>query len=254
MIGVVLPSSPLPEEKIAALESTNYVLPRNLRAKTGYLAGSDEERAEAFMEVWLNPHVDIVWGARGGYGAMRILPLLDFDLLLKHPKPFIGMSDITALHIAFNNLGLPTFLGANICSLLGTRSDEMGYKLFPIVPGKLRGPVVGGNLSLIAALLGTPWQLDTAGKLLVLEDVNEPPYKVDRMLTHMKLAGLFDEVTGVVLGDLEAEEFFKGSPFPVYEGLPSGHIEDQVLVPLLLEIDLELAEDHILVNPSGGFL
>ncbi|MCH9613748.1 MAG: putative murein peptide carboxypeptidase [Chlamydiia bacterium] len=249
MIGVVLPSSPLPKEKIKALVKTDYVLPSNLELSCEFLAGSDLDRANAFMDVWMNPDVSVVWGARGGYGAMRILPFLDFDALLKNPKPFIGMSDITALHITLNNLGMSTYLGANICTVIGTESDEMGYTLYPIVPGTLKGKAVGGNLSLIAALVGTPWQLETAGKILILEDVNEPPYKVDRLLTQLKLAGLLDHLAGVILGDLDADEFFKDAPYPVYGGFPTGHIDDQMTIPL--ETELYLREDNVLVDPTG---
>lgn len=252
MIGVVLPSSPLDPKKIKRLKGGDFILPKNLEAKTSYLAGEDELRAESFMEVWMNPKVKYVWSARGGYGAMRLLPLLDFDLLAKHPKPFIGMSDVTALHIALNNLGIPSFLGANICTAITENPSEMGYQLYPIVPGELKGKCVGGCLSLIASLLGTPWQLETDGKILVLEDVNEPPYKVDRMLTQLRLAGLLDNLKGVVLGDLDADEFFKKSPYPVYGGLPTGHIDDQVLVPL--EIYTERTKENILVNPASCLL
>lgn len=250
MIGVVLPSSPLSEEKIVELKESDYILPRNLEAKRDFLAGSDQERAEAFMEVWMDPRVSVVWGARGGYGAMRLLPLLDFELLKKNPKPFIGMSDITAIHIALNNLGMPTCLGENICSMLGQTSKACNpNKLYPIVSGPMRGKVVGGNLSLIAALIGTPWQLETKGKILVLEDVNEPPYKVDRLLTQLKLAGLLEGLKGVILGDLDADEFFKRAPYPVYGGYPTGHIDHQV--PIFLETELYLSEEHILVDPTA---
>ncbi len=240
----------------------NFQLAPNLLSKEGaYLAGSDKIRARTLMDAFINPHVDAIWCLHGGYGSTRILEHLDYDLIAQNPKPFIGMSDITALHIAlFQKANLITYHGPTLGVLYG--GDEINaftekhlytetlslpaQAIFS--PGCAEGPLVGGNLTLISALMGTPWQLQTEGKILLIEEVNEEPYRIDRMLQQLRQGGLFDNIAGVILAsfhhcvphnskkhlslDQVLRDFFAEVPYPVLFGLPIGHIPEQVTLPL----------------------
>lgn len=261
----------------------------NLMKRYGYLAGTDEERAKAFMDAWLDPEVKALWCYRGGYGTTRILDQLDYQVIKSHPKILIGMSDATALHAAINKkTGLITFLGPNMNNVYGnetsrdslysekqlwemiapTASFSGSYryrnpKTFPtkeqsvstIRPGVARGRLAGGTLSLITSLVGTPWEIETKGRILVLEEVDEEPYQIDRMLCQMKNAGCLDELAGVLLCSWRGcsgkrphkslslervfKEYFENAPYPVMVGFPSGHIPDQTTLPMnaLAELD-----------------
>jgi muramoyltetrapeptide carboxypeptidase len=192
-----------------------------------YLAGTDTDRAADFQAAWCDPDVSAVFCARGGYGAQRMADLLDWDALrAAGPKVLVGFSDVTALHEAFaNRLGLVTLYGpaaAGVDFLKNARTQQhLRATLFApesvrtlatgtapgagaLVPGRARGVTRGGCLSLLAAELGTPHaRRPAADGLLLLEDVGEQPYRVDRMLTQLLRAGWFDHVTGVVLGSWE---------------------------------------------------
>ena len=258
------------DETSTALKERGFQvkLARNFEERFGYLAGTDEERAQALMEAWKDVEVKAIWCIRGGYGSGRILDLLDYDYIREHPKIFIGMSDITALHIALmQKAGLVTFLGPvakwtfdpiketqlleqgiwDIVSESRTGVYENPLECETIVGGKGEGILVGGNLALITAHIGTQWQLDTAGKILILEDVGEKVYRIDRMLNQLKQAGMIDNLEGLILAswdncepDMEdgwtvekvCRDYFSDAPYPVISGFPSGHIESQVTLPL----------------------
>ena len=201
-------------------------------SRYGYLAGTDEVRARDVNEAFADDSIDGVLCIRGGYGGNRILPLLDLDLIRAHPKYFSGYSDVTALSIAFNQYcGFVTY-HTMMPSTEYNNPDVDGYSmewLRRALFGELKGPVqnppdhpmrtlsggrtegrlTGGNLSLVAASLGGPWEIDTRGKILFLEDVTEKPYRIDSYLTALRNAGKLDECAGVVLGywtDCKAEE------------------------------------------------
>jgi muramoyltetrapeptide carboxypeptidase len=256
----------------------------------GYLAGTDKERAAALMDAWKNPEVKAIWCFRGGYGTPRLLDLLDYDWIKTHPKILIGMSDITALHNAIHmKTGLVTFLGP-VLNYFATDNDSFddtyalaqleptltvakprkidlptsGLDLKVLKPGKAQGKFVGGNLSLIAALCGTPWQLETKGKILVLEDVGEKAYRIDRLLWQLEEASLLDSPAAVILGGWEAcsstnnvtleqvfKEYFGNKTYPVILNFPTGHIKYQATIPLnvLGEVDTEKKKISIL-EPS----
>ena len=231
-IGIITPAAPMNKELTELFKNELIQLgykvkfSGNSNSSYGYLAGSDEERAKAFMDTWLDPEVDVVWCSRGGYGCARLLPLLDFNLLKNHPKIFIGMSDVTALHVAMHKESLASYLGPTLSSLFSLEKsksifmhkncwrflskptdthvypypENFAYPSEVIKEGRSQGKLVGGNLSLIASLIGTPWQLDTKGKILILEDVNEAPYRIDRMLCQLNQAGLLNDIAGVILG------------------------------------------------------
>lgn len=256
------------------------IYPTKVRPK-GYLSGTDQERARSLMDAWKDGEVKAIWCVRGGWGTPRIMDLLDYDWIKSHPKIFIGMSDITALHHAIQKkTGLVTFL-APVLNYFDESSDfdadyafaelenvlvkgRTGIVNYPkglsergiISPGKAAGKVVGGNLSLIASLCGTPWQLNTAGKILLLEDVGEDVYRIDRMLWQLEQAGLLEKPAGVILAHWENcgskfkygltlnevfYHYFKDANYPVIKGFPSGHYKFQTTVPLnaIAEIDSE---------------
>lgn len=241
----------------------------NIDQRYGYLAGSDAARAEGLMELFLDPTVDAIWCYGGGFGSSRILDLLDYDLISNNKKLFIGMSDITALHIAlYQRADLITLLGPTVSYLYHPKKRSSAYTIknclrsicgnvdlsYPpgmelkvLKSGSACGPLVGGNLALISALMGTPYQLETEGKILLLEDVNEDPYKIDRMLTQLSQGGLFDKVGGVILASFDRclakhqdsltleevfHDVFEKYSFPLHLNFPSGHIKDMVTLPL----------------------
>lgn len=250
------------------------ILPKNYKEIHGYLAGDDKIRAEAFMNLWKDDSIDAIWCYAGGYGSMRILDLLDYDIIKKTPKIFIGMSDITALHSALQKeASLVTYLGPNLSMLFKETMQDNSFTLssfFETLTGiqkeipyaypkklwelpkvikekEVEGEIVGGNLAMISSLMGTRWQLETENKILLLEDINEPPYKIDRMLTQLRLAGVFDKIKGLILASfhkcssedkkgLTLQEVFKdvfaNCEFPILYGFPSGHISEVVTIPL----------------------
>lgn len=229
VVGVCAPAGPVNARRLAAgLEGLRRaglrpVLAPHLLHRQGHLGGDDRARAADLNALLADPAVDAVLCARGGYGAMRILPLLDLAAAASRPKPFVGYSDVTVLHLAFAAAGLVSFHGpvveegdqpaaeTNRAALLRALTDgtPLGRLVPPpgaprprtLVPGRARGRLVGGNLSLLAATLGTAWEVDTRGALLLLEDVREEPYRVDRYLTQLWLAGKLQAAVGFVLGE-----------------------------------------------------
>ncbi|MGW0133159.1 S66 peptidase family protein [Streptomyces sp. NPDC003299] len=228
-VAVVAPSGPVPEERLQAgldvlrgWDLDPVVAPHVLGRHPGfdYLAGTDADRAADLQAAWCDPSVDAVLCARGGYGAQRMADLLDWEAMAAAgPKVFVGFSDITALHEAFaTRLGLLTLHGpmaAGIDFVKNARAqDHLRATLFApetvrtvasgggaLVPGRARGVLLGGCLSLLAAELGTPHPRPSArGGLLCLEDVGEEPYRLDRCLTQLLRAGWLDGVHGVLLG------------------------------------------------------
>lgn len=194
-------------------------------AQWGYLAGTDEERAESVNAAFRNPVVDAIFCTAGGYGAQRILPLLDYDTIMENPKILVGYSDITALHHAIpQKTGLITFHGPTASGVGGEFPDYNRESLFraiasedpigeivnpadgplikTIAGGKATGELVGGNGSLISTLMGTPYELEMEGKVFLIENIRaRPPSYVDRELTQLRLAGKLQECAGVVYGE-----------------------------------------------------
>ncbi|MBN1946355.1 MAG: LD-carboxypeptidase [Bradymonadales bacterium] len=237
-----------------------------------YLAAPDAARRADLVGAFDDPQIDAVICARGGYGSMRLLDGLDIGRLAEARKPFVGFSDITALHLALNGRGLATFHGPGITSLPRASdperaTDELLMLLQgriprrlvlqgqPGVKGQTGGILVGGNLSLLAACLPTGRVQLPRRCVLLIEEVNEPLYRIDRMLTQLLLGGHLDEVTGFALGSFTGcgvDE--KGAPLspvqvalerlapcrvPVVAGLPVGHGESDQVVPLGVEVELD---------------
>lgn len=256
----------------------------NAYGARGYLAGDDSSRAKDLNMAFGDPEVRMILCLRGGYGSPRILPLIDFDRIRKNPKIFVGYSDITALLIAIRQkAGLVTFHGPmamadfsgkwglapfsakHFWSLLEMpenprRVDAALYsdwggsppKKMPVprtlAPGVAEGKLIGGNLSTLVALMGTPYEIDTRDAILVLEDVNEEPFRIDRMLCQLEMSGKLRECRGVVLGgftrcvpknkrpSLKVEEviddYLGGLGVPVLTNYPSGHLPQQATLPI----------------------
>lgn len=252
-------------------------------ARRGYFAGDDAERLADLNGALRDDTVDGIWCVRGGYGAMRLLPGVDYDALRRRPKPIVGYSDVTALHAAAGRTGLISYHGPTARAELtpfsraslqravtGRGADPCGAALDVPRPanapapralrgGRARGVLAGGNLALVAALVGTPYAPRLDGAILVLEDVNEAVYRVDRMLRQLLLAGALDGVRAIAFGRCTScpEESDDGARkldevvaeiadvlgVPCAIHLPVGHIDDQWTVPLgaIAELDAEAA-------------
>lgn len=259
--------------------------------KYGYLSGSDEVRARDINNMFADDEVDAIVCLRGGYGAMRILDQLDYEMIARHPKIFMGFSDITALHIALlNRCDLATFHGpmaaANWAGSplddfsresmyralmstepVGELRNPEGYLRQTVNPGQAEGQLVGGNLMLIASSLGTPWEIDTKGRIIFIEEVGERTYCVDRMLTQLRLAGKFEDCAGVVFGDfadcpveypefgLTLEEIIRDvvapSGKPIFTGLRCGHCTPKLTLPFGVKCRMDADECTLTVLESA---
>ena len=275
-VALVAPSSAVPEEKLPpALELVRslgmepVVYPSCYFAnRDGYFAADDAQRAADLNAAFADPAIDGVWCIRGGYGAHRLVPLLDMDVIRSNPEWFGGYSDVTALHTALNQLcGLQTYpctmpstepkpdeytlsylKKALFGGLTGELENPQGQDIRTLVPGCAQGQLCGGNLSLIAASIGTPWELDCKGKLLFLEDVGEKTYRIDGMLTQLRNAGKFRDCAGIILGawtdcppeiperTLTLEEIFRQlivpAGKPAVMNLSCGHCSTTMTLPL----------------------
>jgi len=232
-VAVVAPSSPFDRQLFNAgvtelkLNKIKPVISRDIFKSFDFFAGNDSERASLLTESFKNDNIEAVWTARGGYGSIRLLEILEQNIneITSNPKLFIGFSDVTAIHSWFvEKCGFVTVHGPNITTL--TRCDkysrnqifnilqgkESAFEIFgkqikSINPGTAKGVVKGGNLSTIISLIGTPFEPDYTDSILFLEEVGEVPYRVDRMLTQMRLAGKFSGIKGLILGDFSYKEF-----------------------------------------------
>lgn len=283
-IALVAPSGALRPPKvydngIHQLQSLGFELVRypSCDAAYGYLAGTDRLRADDLNRAFADPNIDAIWCVRGGYGATRLLHLLDYDLARQNPKPLIGYSDITALHIAYGQRsGLVTFHGPVLTSdpdvdpidplslesvLCALRQTAPCWPLAVQSPlktlhgGQAAGLLIGGNLSLLAALCGTPYAPDVRGKLLFIEEVGEHTYAVDRMLTQLRLAGLFDACAGILFGQFTnvtnehpdfaftienlIQDIVLPSGRPLVYDLPCGHETPNLTLPMGLYCALD---------------
>lgn len=280
-LGLIAPAS-LPENlgdietAAAALEASGYRLKqaRPVRTRRGYLADTDEARAEELHLMLADPEVDALLAARGGYGCLRILPLVDLDIVRAHPKLIIGYSDLTALHLSLlARTGLVGLSGPILVDWTDPQADTIDRfealvrgadavdlstvgddRLQPLVAGEAEGPLIGGNLAVLSRLIGTPHLPRLEGAILFVEDVGEAPYRVDAMLAHLKLAGALDAVGGVVLGrftdwsydrptlDMEAvfNDYFSQAPYPVAYGLPYGHQPKRLSMPVGIQARLQV--------------
>ena len=288
---LIAPAGPVEREQVMRFK--DHVEQRGYQVKfrddmfdvEGYLAGSDQRRADEFNEAFADPEVDGVLCVRGGYGCMRMMPLVDWEAVRKSPKLLLGFSDITALHAGMNKAGVVSFHGPGPASGLGSKEGPTDFTAKYVVraveaspagpyvvevpesvskvesfgKGKATGRLVGGNLSLISALEGTPYAIDTKDAILMIEDVNEAPYRIDRMVQQLKLAGKLDQLKGVVLGKFTEDfvredkltddkrfdttgvlrQYFEDLGVPVLVNYPIGHFPQNCTVPLGGEVEID---------------
>ncbi|HET6369839.1 MAG TPA: LD-carboxypeptidase [Nitrospiria bacterium] len=270
VIGVISPAGVVSEEElnkgVRRLEGIGFKvrLGRSVLHRQRYLAGPDRERVDDLHRMFADPEIDAIFCARGGSGAGRLIPLLDHDLIARHPKVFMGCSDVTTLLLYFNHRqGLVAFHGpmvgpnfgrnssprmedAMLRILEGERLTLTDSRVSVLREGQAEGLLTGGCLTLLCTSIGTPYELRTEDRILFIEDTDEAPYKIDRMLSYLKGLGKFDRVRGVVFGEMIRCRFPEGSSdrleevlmeilgeydFPVLFGFPSGHGELNLTLP-----------------------
>jgi muramoyltetrapeptide carboxypeptidase len=288
-VGLISPSAATSEriqfdfakESLEAL-GLQVKLGENLKNRRGHLAGTDQERAADLNGMFADPEVKAVICIRGGSGAARILDLIDYKLIKKNPKPILGYSDITALHCAiYSQTGLITFHGPN-----GTGSwnkfnvsqfEQMFYdQLLPVYQneqikgddlivkqnriqtiksGKAEGKIIGGNLTVLTALSGTPYYPDFKNAILFVEDIGEDPYKIDRMFSTLKLNGTLSQIKGFIFGqctdcdpgggygsltlDDIFDDYILPLGIPAYRGAMIGHVAKQFIVPIGAVVEMD---------------
>lgn len=279
-IGIVAPAGPFDRKTFLRgariIEDMGFkvFIPPAVFEKNRYLAGSDKHRVEYVNLLFADKSIDAIICARGGYGSMRILPMLDYDAIKNNPKIFVGFSDITILlSVLLTRCNLVTFHGPVVTSLADaseetklsllsniTSDNSLEIKLpggRTIKSGVAAGDVCGGNLTMLCHLVGTPFAPDFENKILFLEDRGEAPYRIDRMLVHMELAGCFKGISGIILGGFEdcgpiedlieiIVELFDKYPVPILGGLDAGHGRHNLTIPLGIEATLD-ADRHSLV-------
>jgi len=268
-LGIAAPAGPVDPAHLAAGEAAlreagfRVVRRDDLLARRGYLAGDDARRAAELLELWADPAVDAIVCARGGYGCHRIVPLLDAGRARAARKPLVGYSDVTTLLLWQRRCaGLMGFhgpmlergagldaalLGAWIETLTGRGPEQPVLRGSGRGGGRAAGRLVGGSLTLVAASLGTPWEIDTRGAILLVEEVGEKPYRIDRSLAQLRAAGKLDALAGIGFGALvecedprypecdaleAALDALRGLGVPVVADLPFGHVEGNRIWPV----------------------
>lgn len=300
-IGVVAPAGAIfPDQPVELALETMAALgfkvrpSRHLRARWGHFAGTDAQRAEAVNEMFADPEVKGIFALTGGSGCTRLLDRLDYAVIARQPKFFGGFSDLTALLNAIQaRTGLVTFhsptassawnkysrdgffamvQGGEALTLRNPVASEdlpvqKKFRFRTLRPGLARGPLLGGNLTVLATLCGTPYAPDYDGAILFLEDTNEHLYRVDRTLAHLRQSGVFRRLAGVVLGQftdcspgeghgtLTLEEiladYFGGLGIPVYSGAQFGHVAEKMTLPVGLEVELDATQGTLrLLQPA----
>lgn len=302
-VGLITPASSVSRDRFElclanmAELGLEPVYTPNVRVKKGFLAGTDEQRLEDLHKMFADPEIKAVICIRGGYGASRILNRIDYNLIRKNPKALIGYSDITALHLALSTqAGLTSYHGPNgdsnysefalDCYKKLLFEADKGYEIdaksellpeevraeaFTVSPGKASGALTGGNLTLVSTLMGTPYEPDFSGKIVFLEDIGEAPYRIDRMLTQLILAGKFDKAKGIMLGifvDCEVEEDdpdypdtlslkeviterLKSLKLPCVYGMPFGHLADNAVIPMEVNAELDADKHKLRIAESA---
>ncbi len=284
LVGLISPAGPVAEEGLKA--GLARLHSKGLRVRLGahvfdrknYLAGEDASRLEDLHAMFRDPEVRAVFCTRGGYGTLRLLDKIQYDLIIKNPKILVGFSDITALLMAsLKKTGLVTFHGsmfrnagqkdtANIDDLLALLGFSGTHQpvfegIRTLIPGKGRGPLIGGNMNLISHLLGTPFLPSFSGCILVLEDIGEPLYRVDRMLTHLRLSGQLEGLRGIVGGEFKEcgepeaidrllTEVAEDLHIPLISGFPLGHGFRNIPLPFGVTAELDTAGPSLTLMES----
>lgn len=257
------------------------VVGEHVFSKDNHFAGTDQERCKDFQDALDNPNIKAIWSARGGYGTVRILDKLDYTKFLKQPKWIIGYSDITALHNQVHNLGVQS-LHAIMCVSLPKDLSEIEYSIETFKSalfgnpknydleyskynrlGNASGPLVGGNLTILHTMLGSKESIDTSGKILFIEEIGEYKYHIDRMLQSMKRAGYFDNLNGLILGDMSRMrknttlwgtsieqliiDALSEYNFPIAFNMPAGHEDKNLAMTLGMTVKLKVEGDKSLI-------
>ena len=290
-VGVIAPASPTNKEflqkAIVFLEELglHVKLGRNVYNEYGYLAGKDTERLADLHDMFADTEVKAIICSNGGYGTARIADDLDYDLIRRNPKIFWGYSDITFLHTSIRQKsGLVTFHGPMLSSDIGKETwndvsatyinqlfnnkdvvyDESIAPIETPISGQARGELVGGNLCLIASTLGTPYEIETKDKILLIEDIHEEPRSIDRMLNQLWMAGKLQQIAGLVIGDFNdcepgerqqsltleevLEDYMKLINKPTLKGVKIGHCQPHIAVPLGTSAVLDTDRKQLIVE------
>jgi muramoyltetrapeptide carboxypeptidase len=305
---VIAPASAPPEPEkvdaaVAVLEGLGFKvrLARNARKRLGFLAGSDRDRAADLMRMFTDRRVNAVLCVRGGYGTARLLARLDYAAIRANPKIFVGYSDITSLHCAFltrarlitfhgpmlnsdfANRAMPEFTLRSFLRTLGSTAAEIrgpaldltagytGKTVQVLRPGLARGQLIGGNLTLLSTMMGTPWEPPFRNRILFFEDLAESPYRLDRLLTHLLNCGKLQQVAGIAVGinqDCDGPKVKKPAEYhqtaaevlrerlrplriPVVTGLPFGHGPDNATLPIGARVTLDATRGRLsLTRPA----
>lgn len=284
-LAVVAPASPFDrasfDDGVQVLGDMGFQLyiPEEIFDKSDYLAGSDHNRADLINRLFVDPAVAGIVCARGGYGALRILPLLDAQAISSHPKVFVGFSDITVLlSFLVSRCQMVAFHGPTVATLgRGDGATQRGFvsaltdaaplavsaaTRHVIRPGAAAGRFWCGNLTLLCHLTGTAFQPDLRGGVLLIEDQGEAPYRIDRMLTHMRLAGCFDGLVGLALGSFTncggidtigriVADRLGGLGIPIVGGFDVGHAQVNLTVPVGLPVQLDADMGRLTFNQSA---
>jgi len=283
-IGLVTPSSPMMTGRLEL--GISYLERNGYKAKVGahvhdtnrFMAGLDEDRAKDIMDFFLDPSVKAIMATGGGYSSQRILPLLDYDVIRKNPKWVIGFSDTTALQLGIlSRAGIASCTGFTFRDLEENPLDSLIEKTLkscllgeayqieegvPIIPGIVEGPLVGGNLGSLMALIGTPFQPNFKESILLIEEVWSEPYKIDSMFSQLELAGIFKQIKGLIFGQFERcaaehfperdgtsddiiNEWSERIGVPCIKEFPYGHRNRRCVLPIGKKVKLD-AERAIL--------
>lgn len=298
VIGIISPaSSPDDLTKINSgvqyLEKLGYRVEvgKNVGSNDGYLAGSDTQRLNDLHEMFRNKQVKAIFSIRGGYGSGRLLDKIDYKLIRNNPKIFVGYSDINALQSAFfTKTGLITFAGPMVAvdfhdevsefteeifwrtitsnKKIGKLKNPRNEKFYMLNKGRVAGRILGGNLSIFNSLFGTAYLPKLKGAVLLLEDIHEAPYRIDRMLNQIRLAKIFKEIGGVILGHfvdcVEADptkksftlneiiiEYFQNIKLPVLYNIKHGHIKENITIPFGIRCVLNATRGYIEIPESA---
>ncbi len=290
-VGVAALSGPVDSDRLdAGLNALGrlgfeVVTAPNIRQRHGLFAGSDTERLEGFYELVDDPSVKAIFFTRGGWGLNRLLPRLDWRRVVRHPRAYLGYSDLTPLlNGIVTRAGLVTFHGPMVAADLArgltpaeqesllqalAGSYPQSFEVRACEQGQpVEGVLLGGCLSLLVSLLGTPWEVDLEGAVLFIEDLNEPPYRLDRMLTHLRLSGTLTKIKALIVGYLHGEggkeptamdgeitlemvldALARDFPWPLAKGLEAGHASPSLTLPLGLNARLDPPAGRLWVCP-----
>ena len=303
-VGLITPSTGVSDpdrlanvERMVRFFSLKPKWGKNVRKHAAYLGGTVAERVSDVHDMFADREVRGIFCIRGGYGSAQLLDHLDYGLIHANPKVFLGYSDITAMHLAIHQkTGLVTFHGPVATSRFTDFTQRFFRKAVfetaPIGPvanppesnpmrpahplrtvrsGRARGRIIGGNLTLVSTTMGTPYEIDTRGRILFIEDVGEEPYRIDRMLTQLRLAGKLDAAAGIIWGECAdcrpndykpsfdmtytlgevVDNLLSDLKIPVLAGLTIGHTDDQLTLPEGVVATLDADKQELIIEESG---